>query len=346
MRTEAKEKRAHARLRTLIAIALALLLAACDTGSPGRDRSDASGGEFTINIGRLICGGHLSLAVVEKKFQRRLIGFKLNTVQNQDWNAVVADMKSGDLAGSFMLSPLAMNLIREGFPGKIILTADRDGNGFVLSKKIRTIDDLKNWRTIIAVPHLYSQHRVLLHMVLQQHGIPEDRVTVLAMPPRDMFNALNNGEIDGFVVGEPEANKSIHRGAGWMAAISPNIWQDHMDHVFMATDAFIQEHPDLLQQLVTQLVQAGAYIETHPREVATWAETYTGSDAKYFTEVLTTPPDWIRFDDMRIEVADLRQMAEKMVDIGLWPDVPKDLATRYLDARFWQASANLDTVRQ
>ena len=73
----------------------------------------------TIHIGRLICGGHLPLAIVEKKFQDQLKTFQLHTVQNHDWVDVVTDMKSGKLAGTFILSPLAMNLIHEGFPEKL-----------------------------------------------------------------------------------------------------------------------------------------------------------------------------------------------------------------------------------
>ncbi len=88
-----------------------------------------------VFISRLICGGHLPLAIVEKKYQNELKIFKLRTVQNHDWNNVIADMKSGKLAGTFILSPSAMNLIHKGFPGKILLMADRNGNGFVLSKK-------------------------------------------------------------------------------------------------------------------------------------------------------------------------------------------------------------------
>ena len=122
--------------------------------------------------------------------------------------------------------------------------ADRNGNGFVLSKKFKSIKDLAKHKSIIAVPHIFSQHHVLLHTVLQQHHIAKDLVTVLGMPPRDMINSLRNGEIDGFMVGEPEANKSISLDIGWMAAISPQIWEDHMDHVFIATDAFIREQPD------------------------------------------------------------------------------------------------------
>ena len=204
-------------------------------------------------------------------------------------------MKSGKLAGTFILSPLAMNLIHEGFPGKIVLMADRNGNGFVLSGNIKSIDELKNKRVIIAVPHIYSQHHVLLHTVLKQHEIPKNNVTVLGMPPRDMINSLDNGEIDGFVVGEPEGNKSISLGIGWMAAISPQIWKDHMDHVFLASDDFIQKQPEKLQELISQLVRGGDFIENNPHEAAVMGEDYTGSAAPVFEKVLTTPPDWISY---------------------------------------------------
>jgi len=288
----------------------------------------------TINIGRLICGGHLPLAIVEKKYQNDLKTFRLHTVQNHDWNDVIADMKSGKLAGTFILSPLAMNLIHEGFPGKIVLMADRNGNGFVLSKKIKSIEELKTKNTIIAVPHVYSQHHVLLHTVLKQHGIPEGMVKVLGMPPRDMINSLRNGEIDGFVVGEPEGNKSISLGIGWMAKISPQIWQDHMDHVFLASDTFIQEQPIKLQELINQLVRGGEFIENNPHQAAVMGEDYTGSAAPVFEKVLTTPPNWITYTNMVANEHDMVSMAEKLVEMKLWSKVPDNLKNAYFDMRF------------
>lgn len=287
-----------------------------------------------VNIGRLICGGHLPLAIVEKKYQDQLTDFQLHTVQNHDWNDVINDMRSGKMAGTFILSPLAMNLIHEGFPGKIVLMADRNGNGFILSEKFQSIDELKNQKSIIAVPHIYSQHHVLLHTLLKQHNIPEDTIKVLGMPPRDMINSLRNGEIDGFIVGEPESNKSISLGIGWMAAISPEIWHDHMDHVFIASDSFIQEQPEKLQELINQLVRAGEFIENNPYEAAVMGEDYTGSAAPVFEQVLITPPDWITYTNMVANENDMTSMAEKLVDMGLWSKAPENLVNDYFDMRF------------
>lgn len=320
-----------------------LNLVSCDgsgklsQGGPGQESVEKQNGEISlekIKIGRLICGGHLPLAIVEKKYQQQLKTFELETIQNHDWNDVVADMTSGNLAGTFILSPLAMNLIREGFPGKIVLMADRNGNGFVLSNEIKSLADLKDKQTIIAVPHLYSQHHVLLHTLLKERAIPTKNIRVLGMPPRDMISSLRNGEIDGFVVGEPEGNRSISLGVGWMAAISPQVWKDHMDHVFLASDTFINEQPEKLQELIGQLVRGGQFIENNPEAAAVMGEDYTGADAEVFSRVLTTPPDWISYSNMLVDDNDIVSMAEKMVEMKLWDKMPDDLIRGYVDMRF------------
>ena len=286
-----------------------------------------------VFVGRLICGGHLPLAVVEKKYQDDLTTFRLKTVQNHDWNEVMKDLKDGRLSGTFIPSPLAMKIIRDGLPVKIVLKADRNGNGFILSNKIKTIASLKDMKTIIAVPHIYSQHNVLLHRMLKQHNISLDKVTIISMPPRDMINSLRRGEIDGFMVGEPEGNKSVELGVGWMAAISPDIWKDHMDHVFIAADRFIKEQPEQLQELINALVRSGRYIEANPHEAAIMGEDYTGSNASVFEKVLTTPPDRIDYSDMVPTIDEMRAMSQELVVMGLWKESPEDLAS-FIDTRF------------
>lgn len=321
-----------------LAFGVAILLVVLATYMVGKPSPDqvatlSTTNKPAINIGRVICGGHLPLAIVEKKFADDLKSFTLNTQQYHDWHKVTKDMLSGKLSGTFILSPLAMKLIRDGFPGKIVLASDRNGNGFVLSKKIKSIAALNETKAIIAVPHIYSQHNVLLHMVLKQNGVDIDKVKIVGMPPRDMINSLRRGEIDGFVVGEPEGLKSIDLDVGWMAAISPDIWPDHMDHVFLATNQFIEQQAEKLKELTSALVRSGAFIENNPAEAAIMGEDYTGSPGRIFEKVLTDPPNWITFTDMVPRLSDLLGMSEKLVDMGLWADIPTDL-DRYFDDSF------------
>ena len=319
------------RYRTLLrltSITLALgILSACSNDNKAVEVKPE------VKIGRLICGGHLSLAVVENMYQDDLSSFRLKTVQNHVWDDVVNDMKSGKMAGTFILSPLAMKMIRDGVPAKIVMMADRNGNGFVLSTKYKSIAELKGKNTVMAVPHTFSQHHVLLYLALKQHGVPYSDVKVVGMPPRDMINSLQRGEIDGFVVGEPEGNKSVSLGVGWMASISPKIWKDHLDHVFIASNAFIEEHPDQVQELISALKRGGEYIEANPHDAAVMGEDYTGSKASVFEKVLTDPPDWIDYSDMIPSDERVRAMADVMIEMGLWQDLPDNLAD-YTDQRF------------
>jgi len=315
--------------RLAILALILTLLAGCSSGTDEVSVSDKP----EVKIGRLICGGHLSLAVVENMYQNDLSTFRLKTIQNHSWDDVINDMKSGKLAGTFILSPLAMNMIREGVPAKIVMMADRNGNGFVLSTKFKSIAELKGQQTVMAVPHVYSQHHVLLYLALKQHGVPYTDVKVVGMPPRDMINSLERGEIDGFVVGEPEGNKSISLGIGWMASISPKIWEDHLDHVFLASNAFIEKHPDQVQELISALKKGGQFIEANPHEAAVMGEDYTGSSAAVFEQVLTTPPNWIDYSDMIPSDERIRAMADVMVEMGLWKNIPIDLQS-YTEQRF------------
>lgn len=312
---------------------LIMLLSFLATCSSKEQNENSGTAKPELRIGRLICGGHLPLAIVEKSRQHEFKTFHLKTVQNHDWNDVVADLKSGRLAGTFILSSLAMKLIEEGLPAKIVLKADRNGNGFVLSDKIKSISGLKEKKAIIAVPHIYSQHHILLHLALKQNGVPAKNVKVIGMPPRDMISSLQRGEVDGFVVGEPEGHKSVSLNVGWMASISPEIWENHMDHVFLATNRLIQEQPEQLQELIDGLVRAGRYIETHPQEAAIMGEDYTGSSARIFEEVLTTPPNWIDYSDMVPTAKDMEEMASHLMDMGLWKNLPEDV-DKFFDSRF------------
>lgn len=302
---------------------MAAILTACDSAQQTPPTASQSLPE--VKIGRLICGGHLPLSIVEKRYRDKLKTFRLKTIQKHDWKDVVRDLQSGKLAGTFILSPLALKIIRDGLPAKIVLVADRNGNGFVLSDKIKSISELKKKKTIIAVPHIYSQHHVLLHLVLKQNNIPPGKVTVLGMPPRDMINSLRRSEIDGFVIGEPEGNKSVSLGVGWMAAISPQIWKNHMDHVFLTTDRFIRDYPGQLRELVDALVRGGRFIEKNPHDAAVMGEDYTGSSAEVFEKVLTTPPDWIDYSNMVPTSKDVEVMSAHLVDMGLWEEMPEDL---------------------
>lgn len=269
-----------------------------------------------LKISRVICGGHLSLAIVENLYKDEFEGFTFETVQFHDWLVLLEALRNEEVDGSFMLSPLAMHARKSGIPIKVVLMADRNGNGMIVNEKIYTVNDLKG--KIIATPADYSQHNVLLYKYLTDNGIKYSDIIHVAMPPRDMIVSLRRGEIDGFVVGEPEANKARFLYADKLFAISPDIWPNHLDHVFVIREKIIKKNPEFVQKLISALVKGGQFIEANPQEAAKIGEAYTGSNAAIFEEVLTSPPDWISFDDMIPKKEDFQKMQEYLIKMGLF----------------------------
>jgi len=102
--------------------------------------------------------------------------------------------------------------------------------------------------------------------------------------------------------------------------------------VIILSDAFVRQHPDWAQALISALKKAGMFIERHPHEAAVMGEDYTGSDARVFEQVLTDPPDWIDYSDMIPTPGRIRDMAQVMVEMGLWTKVPANLDS-FVDTR-------------
>ena len=310
---------------------LLLFLSSCDIhkAMPSAVESDRASQVF--NIGFLNLTGHLPLGVLVNNDDYQLLPFKINPIQKFDWHELEDVMKSGELDGTFILWPQAMELIQKGFPGKIVLVANRSGNRVVLSDKIKTISDLNNHQYIIAVPHIYSQHHILLNIFLGQHGILKDNIQLVEMPPIDMPHYLNNGAIDGFVAGQPIGNNTIKDNLGWLAATSEQLWSGHIDHVFLVSNTFIQTHPDELHKLINQLVSSGKLIDSSPKKAKGIAQT-----GNYIWELsnLTAQKNWITFDNMVASEAEMVSMAQHLIDMQLWSDVPHDLSLNYFDMSF------------
>ena len=58
-------------------------------------------------------------------------------------------------------------------------------------------------------------------------------------------------------------------------------------------------------------------------------EDYTGSSASVFEQVLTTPSNWISYTNMQVNKKDMNSMAEKLVEMNLWTQIPDNLEQHY-----------------
>ncbi len=264
-----------------------------------------------------------------------------------EFATISEEFRQGSLKASFILAPLAMSLRRQGVPIKIVYLGHRDGTTLVVHRDsgIHSIEDLRG-RTL-AIPHNYSNQRILLMRELDKHGMKPSDVRVIVYPPPEMPSALMQRTIDGYIVGEPFAAKSEIEGFGRVLAFTKDMWPDFISCVLAVREDLIRENPALVQELVDGIAASGRWIDapgedlapgvvreagvsdstvtvlpdgwpaTHRMQAAAIAarRNYYHQDPELLRFVLSKPPDRVRYTSLvpaRRDFEEIQRWAERL----------------------------------
>lgn len=110
----------------------------------------------------------------------------------------------------------------------------------------------------------YSCHHYQLLDWLKAGDISLSDVDILTVPPVNMVDFLESGDIDGFCVGGPWNAKAVRSEIGLTALTSYDIWQDQPEKVLGLTQKFAQEHPNTVKALCASLKRACQWLEDTP----------------------------------------------------------------------------------
>ncbi len=179
-----------------------------------------------------------------------------------DWQVMTEDINAGKLDATFLLAPLAMVLARQGTSAvKIVHLGHRDGTALVVptDSTYRSFADLKGKR--IAVPHRFSNQKILVSRLMDEYGFAEDDVTTIDYPPPEMPAALRAGAFDAYIVGEPFAAKAEKDGFGRILAFTKDVWPNFISCVLVVTQKLIDTEPELVRELVQGITASGHWID-------------------------------------------------------------------------------------
>lgn len=109
------------------------------------------------------------------------------------------------------------------------------------------------------VPFPYSMHAELLHYWL---GIaaPELRFTIHAVPPPRMAEAVAQGEIDAFCVGEPWGSHAVDSSGAELLLPGSAIWSQAPEKVLATRAGWSDAQPDIAGRLLRAVWRAGRWI--------------------------------------------------------------------------------------
>jgi NitT/TauT family transport system substrate-binding protein len=184
------------------------------------------------------------------------------------FSAIVEDITAGNLKASFILAPLAMVMNRKGTPVKIVHLGHRDGTTMMVRKESPywSFADLKGKR--IAIPHRYSNQRILVERMKERFGFGPNDITLLDYPPPEMPAALKTGQIDAYIVGEPFPAKAEMDGFGRVLYYTKDIWPNFISCVLVVHDDLIRENRPLVEELVRGISRSGRWIDEPGEDLA------------------------------------------------------------------------------
>jgi NitT/TauT family transport system ATP-binding protein len=113
-----------------------------------------------------------------------------------------------------------------------------------------------------AMVYPFSAHNYELRYWLAASGIDPDRdVRLVVIPPPLLVDAMREGQIDGFCVGEPWNSVAVSAGVGCIALPTTAVWQLSPEKVLGCRLEWAQRHPDRVQALVRSLYKAALWCE-------------------------------------------------------------------------------------
>lgn len=221
----------------------------------------------TVTIGYLPSDHDAALFVadVQGKFQENGINTKL--VQFNNGGDLMTAMASGDVDVGYVGITPVLSSIAKGVPVKVISAAQTEGSGIVVAKDsgISDVSDLAGKK--IATPGEASIQHMLLTYYLKENGMKINDLKVSAMKVPSMNDALKTDKIDGMITFEPYVTIAEKNGAVVLAG-SQDILPDHPCCVVVASDKYIENHPNETQKILEIHKNATDFINQNTDEAA------------------------------------------------------------------------------
>ena len=272
-----------------------------------------SGGE-TVTIGYLPSDHDAALFVADAQEQFASNGINTKLVQFNNGGDLMTAMASGDVDVGYVGITPVLASIEKGVPVKVISAAQTDGSGLVVSKNsvISSVHDLAGKN--IATPGEASIQYMLLQYYLKQNGMSLNDLKVSSMKVPSMNDALKTNKIDGMITFEPYVTIAEKNGATVLAG-SEDILPNHPCCVVVASDKFLEEHPNETNTILEIHKNATDFINNNSDEAASMIPSDIVSDVEVEKVAISSFPFISGLDDdFKQDVMDFMNLE---VDLGV-----------------------------
>ena len=288
------------------------------------------------------CNLTLPVACVGKDTVNRSIPpgaprFEYEYSKYNGWPEIKESLMAGRIQAAYMLAPLVMDLADKGIPLKIVSLGHRSGAVIM----VRTDAPYQHFRQLagkrIAVPSRFAVDFLFLRRMLAQEDMRIEAVEIVEMAPPDMPAALYANAVDAYCTGEPFGAAAQSAGYARPLALTRDEWPKYICCVLTVREELISENPAMVQDLVNQVLGAGAWLDREPanREKAVQIAAgpkFFNQDPAIIRFVMRNPSDRVTYGDLRMIRAEFEELMRLSLAAGtIRHPIPY---AKYVDERF------------
>ncbi len=237
--------------------------------------------------------------------------------------------------GYLGIAPSLVQFLNAQIDITVVAGVNQEGSAIIVGTDptIQSIADLAGKK--FAIPGIGTVQHFLALMALEQYGLSREdlsdgnfiETSVINMEPALQKGSLSGG-IDAFIAWEPFDAKAVGNGVGRYLIRSREIWPHHPCCVIAARTQYMEDHPEVVQKVVTIHARATNWIQEHPSEAAEIFRKY----ADIPQEVVELAMGNIEFIKVP-NIEEVRHYLEKLIDYGV---ITEDNAPADLDEFFTQ----------
>jgi len=252
---------------------------------------------------------------------------------------------------TFMIAPLAMKLVSDGVPVRIVYLGHRDGSALAVGadSPFKEFKELAGKR--IAIPSRFSNQNLLMARMMKKNGMPPGSIELIEMPPPDMPSALASKALDGYIVGEPHPSKAELGGYGRILFFMKDLWPNFISCVLVVRQEVIDGQRPLVQELVDGIAASGKWLEEDKEQGAAHRKAaavvvgkmFYNQDPALLEYVLTKPLDRVSYTNLTPPRDTFDEIMDLAVETGV---LPRHMAfEEYCDPSFAPELEGLPPVR-
>jgi NitT/TauT family transport system substrate-binding protein len=263
--------------------------------------------------------------------------FEYEYTKYNGWPEIKESLMAGRIQAAYMLAPLVMDLADKGIPMKIVSLGHRSGAVIM----VRTESPYQYFRQLtgkrVAVPSRFAVDFLFLRRMLAQENMRIEDVQIIEMAPPDMPAALYANAVDAYCTGEPFGAAAQAAGYARPLRMTRDEWPKYICCVLTVREELIKEQPDRVQDLVNQILGAGAWLDEKAQNRETAVQIASGpkffnQDPKMIRFVMQNPSDRVTYGDLRMIRSEFEELMQLSIAAGnLKHPVPYE---KYVDDRF------------